>query len=282
MENHLKINSIFKQKKPIIGMVHLYPLPGSPLYNPAQCSMDNLTEMALSDAVKLANGGVDGLQIENIWDYPYLKGQDIGNETVAAMTAIAVKVKEAVQIPIGISCHLNGGFAATATAVAAGAKWVRVFEWVNAYVSHAGITEGIGAKLARYRSFLKADNDIYYFCDVNVKHGSHFIISDRSISEQAHDAESEGADALIVTGFETGISPTYEKVLDFSKSTSLPVFLGSGITADNASQLLSCSDGAIVGSYFKKSGNWKNTVDGENVKIFMDAVNQYRNEGNVR
>lgn len=271
------IRKTFAQPKPIIGMVHLFPLPGSPLYDPHGMGMEKLAEIAVEDALRLERGGVDGLQIENIWDYPYLKGQDIGDETVAAMTAIAVKVKEAVHIPIGINCHLNGGFAATAVALAAGAKWVRVFEWVNAYVSHAGLTEGIGAKLARYRSMLKADH-IKYLCDVNVKHGSHFIISDRSIAEQAHDAQSEGADALIVTGFETGVPPTYEKVNELSSAISLPVFLGSGITAENAKSLLSCSDGAIVGSAFKEGGNWKNLVCEENVRHFMDIVKDIRKE----
>ncbi len=270
------LSATFKYKKPIIGMVHLFPLPGSPLYDPAGRGMDSLIKLAVDDARKLEDGGVDGLQIENIWDYPYLKDTDIGNDTVAAMAAIAVKVKEAVRIPIGINCHLNGGMAATAIAVAVGAKWVRVFEWVNAYVSHAGITQAVGARLARYRSALRADADIKYLCDVNVKHGSHFMISDRSIAEQAHDAESEGADALIVTGFETGIPPTYDKVKDLSSHVGLPLFLGSGITAENAHQLLSVSDGAIVGSAFKTSGNWKNTVELSNVKQFMDEVKQFR------
>ncbi len=271
------LNNTFSVKKPVIGMVHLFPLPGSPLYDPAQCGMDKLTELAVADAVRLERGGVDGLQLENIWDYPYLKGEDIGNETVAAMAAIAVKVKEAVSIPVGINCHLNGAFAATAIATAVGAKWVRVFEWVNAYVSHAGITEGIGAKLARYRSTLRADG-VKYLCDVNVKHGSHFLISDRSIAEQAYDAESEGADLLIVTGFETGVPPTKEKIEELSSGISIPVLLGSGITARNAAELLSCSDGAIVGSAFKEGGNWKNVVSEQNTKEFMDVIKAIRKE----
>jgi membrane complex biogenesis BtpA family protein len=230
--------------------------------------MPQLAAIAVEDALHLESGGVDGLQVENIWDYPYLKGSDIGYETVAAMTEITAKVREATALPVGVNCHLNGGFAATAVAVATGAKWVRVFEWVNAYVSHAGVIEGIGSKLSRYRSSLKAD-EVKYLCDVNVKHGSHFIISDRSIAEQAHDAESEGADLLVATGFETGIPPTREKVRELASAVSLPVLLGSGITASNVAELLSCSDGAIIGSAFKYDGNWKNRVSEENTRAFM-------------
>ena len=41
--------------------------------------------------------------------------------------------------------------AAMAIACASGAKWIRVFEFVSAYVSYTGLTEGIGGELARYR-----------------------------------------------------------------------------------------------------------------------------------
>ncbi|MDR1292337.1 MAG: BtpA/SgcQ family protein [Clostridiales Family XIII bacterium] len=262
------LEETFRVRKPVIGMVHLLPLPGSPLYDPIHTGMPQLAAIAVEDALHLESGGVDGLQVENIWDYPYLKGSDIGYETVAAMTEITAKVREATALPVGVNCHLNGGFAATAVAVATGAKWVRVFEWVNAYVSHAGVIEGIGSKLSRYRSSLKAD-EVKYLCDVNVKHGSHFIISDRSIAEQAHDAESEGADLLVATGFETGIPPTREKVRELASAVSLPVLLGSGITASNVAELLSCSDGAIIGSAFKYDGNWKNRVSEENTRAFM-------------
>lgn len=271
------IKDIFKQDKPIIGMIHLRPLPGSPLYDPANMSVSKITEIAINEALKLQNAGIDGLQIENIWDYPYLKGSDIGHETTTIMAVIASKIKESVDIPIGINCHLNGGMKALAIAAAVEAKWVRVFEWVNAYVSHAGILEGIGGKLSRYRSFLKAE-DIKFFCDVNVKHGSHFIISDRTIADQARDAESEGAEALIVTGFETGKSPTPEKVKEFSRNVQVPVLLGSGTDIANVSTLLKYADGAIVGSYFKEGNDWKRPVDGKKAEEFMKVVKKLREE----
>jgi len=269
------LSEIFEQPKPIIGMVHLKPLPGSPGYDPDYMSFERVTEIAVEEAIILEEGGVDGLQIENIWDFPYLKGEDIGPETAAALAIAAERVRKAVGIPIGINCHLNGGFAALAAAIVVGAKWIRVFEWVNAYVSHAGLTEGIGGKLARYRANLRAQ-DVKFFCDVNVKHGSHFIISDRSVSEQAHDAESEGAELLIVTGFETGKAPSAERVEEFKKSVGLPVLLGSGTTAENVGELLKHADGAIVGSYFKQNNDWRRKIERERVERFMTAVSAAR------
>jgi len=277
MPDNYTLREIFKNNKPVIGMVHLRPLPGSPLYNPIEMDIKKITEIAVDDAKKLQSGGVDGIQIENTWDYPYLKGSEIGHETTASMTAIALKVKESVNIPIGINLHLNGGMQAISIANAIGAKWVRVFEWINAYISHAGILEGISGKLSRYRNFIHA-KDIKFFCDVNVKHGSHFIISDRSIAEQARDAETEGAEALIVTGFETGVAPTQNQVEDFTKSISIPVFVGSGTTKDNVGNLMKYVDGAIVGSYFKEENNWKKQVDEKRVKEFMSVVERLRKE----
>ena len=271
------LNNIFKESKPIIGMIHLRPLPGAPLYNPEKQSMDQIVDIAVKEAKILENAGVNGLQIENIWDYPYLKGSDISYETVCAMTRVAVKVREAVSLPIGVNCHLNGGEAAFAIAVAVSADWIRIFEYVNAYISHTGLTEGIAGKLARYRSFLKAEN-IKFFSDVNVKHGSHYIISDRSVVSQAHDAESEGTDAIIITGFETGQAPTPEKVKDISDSVKCPTIIGSGTTSENVKELLRYADGAIVGSYFKKDNNWKNPVDSERTILFMNKVKELRKE----
>ena len=115
-----------------------------------------------------------------------------------------------------MDCHLNGGRIALAAAIASGARWIRVYEGVNAYISHAGLTEGIGGELARYRHSLRAD-DIKFMCDVNVKHGSHFIISDRTIEEQAHDAESEGAE-IHRHRIRNQKGPDSEKVKRFSES----------------------------------------------------------------
>jgi len=267
-------NELFAAPKPIIGMVHLRPLPGSPLYEPG--TMDAVLSTACEEALLLQQGGVDGVQIENIWDYPYLKCDEIGYETVAALTAAAVRVKEAVYLPIGINCHLNGAMQALAAAVASEASWVRVFEWTNAYISHAGYVEGVAGKAARYRNAIGGKH-VAFLCDVNVKHGSHFIISDRSVEEQARDAESEGADAIIVTGWETGCAPSLEQIRSVKESIHVPLFLGSGLNADNACDLLSVADGAIVGSDFKEDGNWKRAVDLGRIRSFMDRVKDLRN-----
>ena len=177
MKSFKWIEDIFGVQKPVIGMVHLRPLPGSPFYSPGD--MEEIIAKAAEEAKIIEKGGVDGLQVENMWDHPYLKGNNIGHETTAALAVCAYAVINAVKIPVGINCHLNGSIQALAASVASGAKWVRVFELANTYISNAGIIEASGPDALRYRHAVGAEN-VRILGDVLVKHGSHFITSDRN------------------------------------------------------------------------------------------------------
>lgn len=271
------LTSLFKNTKPIIGMVHLRPLPGAPLYDPITMDMKRILSIAKEEAQILQDAGVDGLQVENIWDYPYARTGRLSHASIASLAVAVNEISSIMSIPVGVNCHLNGGVEALSCAVAGQAKWIRVFEWCNAYISQAGFVDAVGAEVARMRTDLKA-NDILCMCDVNVKHGSHFIISDRTIEEQSRDIEQQGGDILIVTGFETGIAPTPEKVQLVRQAVSLPIFLGSGLSTQNARELLRVADGAIVGSWFKTGNNWKNPVDYERTRAFMHEIEQLRGE----
>ena len=267
------VEEIFKVQKPIIGMVHARPLPGSPFYEPG--SMGKIIETAVLEAKLLEDGSVDGLQVENMWDHPYLKGDEIGHETTAALAVCSYAVQGAVQIPVGINCHLNGSIQALAAAVASNAKWIRVFELANTYISNAGIIEASGPSALRYRRTIGAST-VRILGDVLVKHGSHFITSDRDIREQAHDVETFKGDAVIVTGGATGEQPNVADIEAVRDAVSIPVFLGSGITIDNVEQFLPIMDGAIIGSQFKEDGKWQNPVSLERTKAFMNRVRSLR------
>lgn len=270
--------SVFPVEKPVIGMVHLRPLPGSPLYDPSVMDMNAIIRTAVEEARLLEEAGVDGVQVENMWDIPYLPGDQIGKETAAALAVGVYAVSNSVRIPVGAECHMNGGDTAMACAVAGNARWIRVFEWCNGFISQSGYINASGGNVSRMRDRLKAGH-IACLCDVNVKHGSHFIIHDRSVREQAMDVEAQDGDAVIVTGFDTGTPPTVERVLECKEAVKLPVLLGSGLRTDNVRELLAAADGAIVGSWFKEDGNWKNNVDFGRTKAFMDEVKRLRGDG---
>jgi membrane complex biogenesis BtpA family protein len=267
------IEEIFGVLKPIIAMVHLRPLPGSPRFE--EGGMESIIETAVQEARTLAEGGVDGLQVENIWDQPYLKADRIGHETTASLAVCSYAVKQSVGIPVGINCHLNGTVQALAAATASGAAWIRVFELANAYISNAGIIEASGPEALRYRHAIGADR-VRLLCDVLVKHGSHFITSDRDIREQAHDVETSGGDAVIVTGGATGEHPRVEDIDAVGSAVSVPVLVGSGITLENLEHYYSKIDGAIIGSQFKEGGVWRNPVSLERTRRFMEKVRSLR------
>ncbi len=260
---------LFRGRKPVIGMVHLRALPGSPANK--DCFQEIL-EGALSDADALYEGGVDGIQIENQFDKPFLKQEQIGPETVAYLTAAGCAVKQRYpDFPLGINIHMNGGIQALAAAAACGADWIRVFNLANGYISNSGYIDALGPSLLRYRESIHAKH-IMIFGDFQVKHGSHAITADRSIEEKAQDIEVSMADAAIITGDATGRAPSAESIELVKNKISIPLLIGSGLNAENAGELWAKVDGAVIGSGFKKGADLRAPVDKELVRKFMDTV----------
>lgn len=267
------IESIFSTNKAAIGMIHLRPLPGAPHYKGG--GMKEVFDWAVRDAKLLEAGGIDGFIIENAWDLPFSKPEDIGYETVAAMTAVAEKLKQHTKLPVGINCLANGSVQGLAVAQAADLAFVRVNQWVNAYVANEGFIEGGSSKAMRYRSHIKGEQ-IRMFTDVHVKHGSHSIVADRSLADQTHDAIFFDSDVLIATGTRTGNETEMEEILGIKNETELPVIIGSGMNQGNAHRILSVADGCIVGSALKEEKKWWNPISEEKVRGFMKEVERAR------
>lgn len=259
--------SLFGVHKPIIGMIHLLALPGAPHFPGGP--LDPVLEFALADVRALRDGGVDGLIVENAWDIPFTK--EIGLETVAAMSALVGPIRKEAGLPVGINCLANGALPGLAIAKASGAQFVRVNQWVNAYIANEGIIEGPAGRALRYRSAIKGD-DIKIFADVHVKHGAHAIVADRTLAEQTRDAVFFDADVLIATGQRTGDATPAEEIDGIRAGTSLPIVIGSGFCTAEAARLLQHADGAIVGSSMKQEGVWWNPVDIGRVRELMDVV----------
>lgn len=272
MISNEKMRTLFKTDKPVIGMVHLMPLPGTPNY---KGSLQQIIDFACREAEILQEGGVDGLQVENQFDRPYLKPADIGYETVAYMTMITTLVSKIIHIPYGVHVMMNGIEQAIAVAHSTNAKWIRVYELANAYISNSGLIEAAGPKALRYRSMLGA-NDVMIWGDFHVKHGSHFIVNDRPVEELAHDVQTCGGDALILTGTSTGKAPAVEDAKFIKQVSSLPLLIGSGFNSKNASEFLPYIDGIIVGSALKKDGILENPTDLDRVASMMDLIKNQR------
>lgn len=264
---------LFPVNKPVIGVIHLKALPGAPRYRGEP--VRDVYAAAAADARVLAAGGVDGIIVENASDMPFSRPEHIGPETVAALTAACLEVRAAVETPIGITCVANGVIPALAIAKAVGARWVRANQWVNAYVANEGIMNGPAPEAMRYRSRIGA-HDVAIFADVHVKFGAHAITSDRSITEQATDAEWFDADVLIATGTRTGSPTEPREVEEVRAGTNLPVIVGSGLAPEQVPDLFAVADGAIIGQWLKVDGRWWNPVDPARVERLMNAVARVR------
>ncbi|MCU5772608.1 BtpA/SgcQ family protein [Erwiniaceae bacterium BAC15a-03b] len=263
------IQAIFSREKVVIGVIHCDPFPGTPKYSGK--SVEDIIERALRDADNYISGGVHGLIVENHGDIPFAKPEDIGPETAALMAVITEKIRSRFAVPLGINVLANAAIPALATALAGGADFIRVNQWANAYIANEGFIEGAAAKALRYRSQLRAEH-IRVFADSHVKHGSHAIVADRSITELTRDVDFFQADAVIATGQRTGDSATLDEIDEIRGATALPLLVGSGVTPDNVGQILSRTQGVIVASALKQDGVWWNDVELVRVKQFMAAA----------
>lgn len=253
----------------LIGAIHLPALPGSPHYTGQPVS--EIARFAVEEAHAYVDNGFDGVIVENHWDIPFLKPGEHGYETAASMGVITAAVVGEFGKAVGVSILSNAGECGVAAAWAAGASFVRVNQWANAYIANEGFIEGQAAKTTRFRHRIGAD-PVRIFADVHVKHGAHAIVADRTVAEQTEDAEFFDADVLIATGSRTGDAASVDEVSVIRDNTVLPVIIGSGITAANVAALMKECDGAIVASSVKGNGRWWGRVAGEKVRELSRAA----------
>jgi membrane complex biogenesis BtpA family protein len=266
------LDSLFGVKKPIIGMVHLWPLPGSPGYSGH--GMEAILGHAQRDAEALLTGGVDGLIVENMWDLPYYVGSDVRLEAVTAQAVASQKIKELAGVPVGVNVIHNGWQAELAIAVAAGLDFIRVCILTGARLWDTGeLNHGCAADLLRKRKELDAET-IKLFADIDKKHSVPFPGLD--LETHIEWTEFYRADALIVSGRMTGDAPPLEKVRQAKAMATRPVLMGSGTTAENIADFLGYADGAIVGTSLKVDGVAENGVDRDRVRRYMEAVKMVR------
>lgn len=273
--DHPRLKSLadfFGVPKPVVGMVHLWPLPGAPGYTGH--GMQQIIDHALRDADALVQGGVDGLVVENMWDLPYYVGNDVKPEAMTAQAVAAAEVVKNFPLPVGINVIHNGGVVCLSIAVAAGARFIRVCILTGARLWDTGeFDHGCAADLLRKRKELHAEH-IHIFADVDKKHSVAFPGLD--LATHIEWTEFYGADAVIVSGKMTGSAPDIEKVREAKRLAKRPLLIGSGTTAENVTAFLRHADGILVGTSLKKDGVMENPVDVNRVRQLLDKVRPLR------
>jgi len=264
------MRNFLKDKKTIIGMIHVDPLPGTPKFN---STMREIIAKARQEALIYKQAGIDVLMIENMHDVPF--DRNVGPEIAAAMAVVGYEVKQTTGLRCGVQILAAANKEALGAAQAAGLDFVRAEGFVFGHVADEGYIDGSAADLLRYRRQIGAD-DILVLTDVKKKHSSHAITADVDIVETAHAAEFFLSDGVIVTGVATGMEASLEELQRVKNAVEIPVLVGSGVTQENVDQYLAVADALIVGSYFKYDGHWAKGVEFERVKALMDRVNGLR------
>jgi membrane complex biogenesis BtpA family protein len=253
--------------KPIIGMIHVGALPGTPHQ---RLPVAEIVAQAQAEARLYREAGLRSLMIENMHDVPYLRG-GVGPEIVAAMTMVAQALRAEHDGLLGLQILAAADTEAVAVAHAAGLNFIRAECFSFAHIGDEGIMESNAAKLLRYRRAIGAAN-VQVWADIKKKHSSHSWTADLSIGDVAEAAEFMGADAIIVTGASTGKAPSVADVQGAKHRAKIPVLVGSGVASENAAEFLAAADGAIIGSHFKRDGRWSEAVDPARVRAFLQAA----------
>jgi uncharacterized protein len=266
----IDMKGAFARTRPIVGMVHALPLPGSPAWGG---SMAAVIERALDDTRALVDGGVDGIFVENYGDAPFFPGR-VPAETVAALTVVVHEVVHATALPVGVNVLRNDAAAALAVAAATGACFIRVNVHTGVMLTDQGTIEGRAYDTLRHRAALGCSAGIC--ADVLVKHAT--PPAGATYAQTAADTWERGrADVLIVSGVATG-APT-DAVAVAEVRAAVPdavIWIGSGLNAENAAQLLAIADGAIVGSAFQGGGIAGEPVERERVERIIEIVGRLR------
>ena len=267
------LKELFGTSRPLVGVVHLVPLPGSPGFGGDRSA---IRRRAVADARALVDGGMDGVLLENFGDAPFLPGR-VPRHVVASLTAVAVHVTEAVDVPVGVNVLRSDAASAVAVAQAADCRFVRANVWTGVRLTDQGIVEGRAHEVTRLRAALGAD--VRIVADVDVKHSA--PLAERPLEVEVRESVARGlADAIVVTGDATGrpVDPSVlGRVRDAAGGTA--VLAGSGLTPDTVRSVLERCDGAIVGTALKRGGETRAPVERRRVEALVREVEGLRADG---
>ena len=259
---------LFKTAHPVIGVIHLLPLPCSARW---QGSLSAVVERAIQEATALASGGANALIVENFFDVPFAKDR-VDPAVVSAVSLIVERLRHLVALPIGINLLRNDAHSALAVAACTGAQFIRVNVLTGVMATDQGLIEGQAHSLMGYRRQLGCD--VKVFADVLVKHA--VPLGTPNLTTAVQETLHRGlADGVIVSGWATGSPPPQEELaLAKAAAGSAPVLIGSGATPDNISNLIQSADGVIVSSSLKRRGQIEQPIDPSRVRQFVSALRQ--------
>lgn len=255
------------KKKYVIGLVHLLPLPGTPLHE--EGNFEKSLAKALRDATALKNGGADGCLLQTS-ERIYPSGDDTDYARVATMAVIAHEVRKAVGIEfkLGVQMMWNCITPSLAVAKSCNADFTRNVVMFGTSTSPYGLINANPEKVQLYRNKLGLKN-LSMIAEVDGYHYKWFG-PETSIQEKASMAIKVGADAVEIVHPD---EETNNRMVHEIKASnpSIRVVLGGKTNLENVSRRMKEADAVLVGAYFEKNG-WGGFVDEERVRNYVEVV----------
>jgi len=265
-----RFETVFGTRKPVIAMVHLGALPGTPLHDNEQ-GLDGLIEAAQADLRALQIASVDAIMFGNENDRPYEFQADVAS--TATMAYVIGRLRDQISVPFGVNV-LWDPHSTVALAAATGAAFCREI-FTGTYASDMGHWAPDAGSALRYRKRLARD-DLLMLYNVSAEFAD--SLDRRSLPDRARSAVfSSIPDAVLVSGQITGEAAKMQD-LEAVKTVlpNIPVLANTGVKHDTVAEVMRVADGCIVGSSLKIEGNTWNAVDQDRACDFMDRVRAVR------
>lgn len=231
----MKFNDLFKQEKPIIGMIHL-----------AGRNRDEKVKRALEELAIYEQEGINGVIIE---DY-HGSAKDV-HEVLKQSRGKFGNVIRGINV-------LRNPYSGFKLAQNCGARFVQ-FDSVQ--------TPNLDLKL--YNRMRTEFPDVVVLGGVGFK----YISPTGNPLEIDLEEGKSRCEAIVTTGGGTGIETPLNKLRQYKELLGeFPLIVGAGVNVENVYEQLGIVDGAIIGSYFKPNGNTQLPVERQRVKNLMDVV----------
>lgn len=254
---------VFGPGKPVIGMVHLGALPGSPLHDHA-AGLDGLVAAARADLKALQDAGFDAVMFGNENDRPYEFKVDAAS--TATMAYVIGQLRGEIKVPFGVNV-LWDPMSSIALAAATGAAFVREI-FTGSYASDMGPwTPDAGAAM-RYRDRL-GRKDLAMLYNVSAEFAD--SLDRRSLPDRARSAVfSSIPDAVLVSGQITGEAAALSDLEAVKKVLpNTPVLANTGVKHATIADILRVADGCIIGSALKIDGDTWKAIDPDRASDMM-------------
>ena len=233
--------SLFKSRKPVIGVLHL---KGD--------TEKDIRERAKREIDRYLEGGLDGIIAEDYFGpYPQLEW------------VLDYLQKQKIPIPYGVNC-LN--FDSLCFLLAR--KYHCAFLQLDSVIGHVKPRDE--ASMQAFLELERNQTEALVLGGVRFKYQP--VLSEKTLEEDLLEAKNR-CDAVCVTGDGTGHQTPMEKLKEFRRVLGdFPLVICSGLNEDNCAEQLQIADAAIVGSFFKDTGRDTGEVDLGKIRRLMNRL----------